>query len=285
MKRIQKRRRRFFFLLTAAAILVLIAAVTVNNNEHTTVHGEPYSSDSFGGIILVTPSPEAPDLSMSPLPSSTNTPAADLPDLCEPIVETEVQEIEPESVEEEPIEIKGLIELLKLDNSFVMDLRYATENNFTGKVIYKDDKCLIHKDTAQKLIAANNEFKSLGYSIKIFDAYRPHSAQKILWNAASDKSYVASPKNGSIHNRGAAVDITLVDAEGKELPMPSGYDEFTERAHLDYSDCPKEQIDNRELLGRIMKKHGFRRISHEWWHFEDTNAKSYPILDIQFEEF
>jgi len=183
------------------------------------------------------------------------------------------------------LEIQGLVKLEDLDSSFVIDLKYATEDNFTGKVIYSKPLCVIHKKTAKKLIAANSEFKELGYRLKIFDAYRPFSAQQTLWDATDNKSFVANPKKGSIHNRGAAVDVTLVDEAGNEIEMPSGYDEFSERAALDYKDCPKNQIENRELLGRIMVKHGFRRINNEWWHFEDTNANYYPIRDISFEEF
>jgi D-alanyl-D-alanine dipeptidase len=184
-----------------------------------------------------------------------------------------------------PLEIQGLVRLADLDDSFVIDLKYATADNFTGKIIYSKAVCLINKNTAKKLIAANNEFKKLGYRIKIFDAYRPYSAQKVLWDSASDKSYLANPKKGSVHNRGAAVDITLVDGKDRELDMPSAYDEFTKRARLDYTDCPKQQIENRELLGSIMKKHGFRRIKSEWWHFDDLEGLEYPLLDIPFEKF
>ena len=183
------------------------------------------------------------------------------------------------------LEKHGLVELIKLDDSFVIDIKYATEDNFTNKKIYTLPLCLINKNTAKKLIAANNEFKNLGYRIKVFDAYRPQSAQQVLWDAAEDKSYVANPKNGSKHNRGAAVDVTLVDGEGQELGMPSGYDEFSERAHLKFNKCDEELIKNRELLGNIMVKHGFKRISTEWWHFDDTDALKYPLLDIAFEEF
>ncbi len=184
-----------------------------------------------------------------------------------------------------PAEINGLIELQRLDDTFVIDLKYASSDNFTGKKIYSMSKCIINKNTAYKLIKANEEFKKNGYRIKIFDAYRPYSAQQVLWDAAKDKSYVADPKKGSVHNRGAAVDITLVDKDGAELEMPSGYDDFSPKAHLDYKDCPQYEIDNRELLGRTMIKFGFKRISNEWWHFEDTDAKDYKIQDIAFESF
>lgn len=281
MKPIKKRRRRFFLLLTVAAILVLFTIVTGNEDDRAVMLPEPTEAALLHSVDP-TPTPtatptEEPVEATSPPVSAESTPFVELSDL-------ETAEPEP-PVDDDPVEIQGLVELQKLDDSFYIDLRYATANNFTGKIIYENAKCLIHKNTAKKLIAANEEFMSLGYRIKIFDAYRPHSAQKVLWDAASDKSYVASPQKGSIHNRGAAVDITLVDAEGKELSMPSGYDEFSKRAHLDYTDCSQEQIDNRELLGSIMKKHGFRRISNEWWHFEDTDAKQYPLLDVQFDEF
>lgn len=174
----------------------------------------------------------------------------------------------------------GLVELITIDSSFYLDIKYATSDNFTGKVVYESPICLIHKETAKKLIAANNEFKELGYRLKIFDAYRPFSVQQVLWDSAEDKSFVANPSKGSVHNKGAAVDVTLVDEDGNELEMPSEYDEFTEKAWIDYSDCPAKQIENRELLGSIMVKHGFRRIKNEWWHFEDTDASKYPILDI-----
>ncbi|GBF34851.1 D-alanyl-D-alanine dipeptidase [Desulfocucumis palustris] len=191
----------------------------------------------------------------------------------------------PKDPPEKPVIINGLVELKALDDSFVIDLKYAGRDNFTGEKIYTLNKCIIHQNTAAKLIKANNDFKQLGYRIKIFDAYRPYSAQKKLWDAARDKTYLASPQRGSKHNRGAAVDITLVDNDGKELAMPSGFDEFTERAHINYRNCPDEQIKNRELLANIMLKHGFKRISTEWWHFEDTDAMKYPLLDIPFEAF
>ncbi|MFZ5989812.1 MAG: D-alanyl-D-alanine dipeptidase [Bacillota bacterium] len=238
----------------------------------------PYT-DLYVDLNTSGPSPvitEVPTLSPKATTAPTVSPQATASPASSPQIDDD---------KEDPPEIEGLIELVRIDDSFVLDIKYATEDNFTGKKIYTKSMCLIHKSTAKKLIAANNEFKKLGYRIKIFDAYRPFSAQQVLWDAAEDKSFVANPKKGSIHNRGAAVDVTLVDGEGNELEMPSGYDEFTKRARLDYKDCPKHQIENRELLGRIMVKHGFKRISNEWWHFEDTDAKNYPILDIAFEEF
>lgn len=188
--------------------------------------------------------------------------------------------------EQKPLkEINNLVELIKLDDSFALDLRYATDNNFTGRVLYTQNRCFIHKNTAKKLISANDEFKTLGYKIKVFDVYRPHSVTKLMWDLTDNKSYVANPEKGSNHNRGASVDITLIDKDGSELPMPSEFDEFSKRSHLNYTDSSSDKIKNRELLGSIMVKHGFRRISHEWWHFDDADFRKYPILDIPFEEF
>lgn len=178
-----------------------------------------------------------------------------------------------------------LVKLNELDDSFVYDLKYASTDNFTGKKIYSHAICLIHRNTAQKLISANNDFKQLGYRIKIYDAYRPYSTQRILYDAAENKTFLADPEKGSHHNRGAAVDITLVDEKGNELPMPSKFDEFSIRSRINYYRTEKELINNRELLGRVMVKHGFKRIGNEWWHFEDTDAKKYPLLDIPFEAY
>ncbi|RYD06105.1 hypothetical protein N752_06135 [Desulforamulus aquiferis] len=179
----------------------------------------------------------------------------------------------------------ALVKIKDLDDSFIIDLKYATTDNFTGKKIYSQDICLIHRNTAQKLISAHKEFKQLGYRIKIYDAYRPYSAQRILYDAAENKSFLADPEKGSNHNRGAAVDITLVDEKGDELPMPSMFDEFSKKSRIDYYNTTRELINNRELLGRVMVKHGFKRIGNEWWHFDDTKAKQYPLLDIPFEDF
>ena len=178
-----------------------------------------------------------------------------------------------------------LVKLDEVDDSFVYDLKYASTDNFTGKKIYSHAICLIHRETARKLMAANKEFKQLGYRIKIYDAYRPYSAQRVLYNAAENKTFLADPERGSNHNRGAAVDITLVDDKGNELPMPSNFDEFSIKSRINYYNTTKELINNRELLGRVMVKNGFKRIGNEWWHFEDAEAKKYPLLDIPFEAY
>jgi D-alanyl-D-alanine dipeptidase len=177
-----------------------------------------------------------------------------------------------------------LVELTDLDDTFVIDLRYATEDNFTVQKIYSQSRCFLVRGTAEKLIAANRELAEMGYRLKIWDAYRPPSAQRALWEVFPDPAFVANPENGSIHTRGAAVDVTLVDEEGNELPMPTGFDDFSEKAAISYDGCTEEQARNRDLLAEVMVRNGFVRIQSEWWHFVDSQASSYPMLDVEFEE-
>ncbi len=183
-------------------------------------------------------------------------------------------------------EINGLVVVSNYDNSFVIDLRYATENNFTGKPVYKTNVCALQKNTLSKLIAANDEFKALGYKIKIWDGYRPADVQKYFWSIVKDRRYIASPYvNGSRHNRGTAVDITLVDSKGNELEMPTGFDQFNTSAHRDNANISEAAKNNLILLTEVMKKHGFTTIETEWWHYDDEDSNKYPILNIPLEAF
>lgn len=170
--------------------------------------------------------------------------------------------------------------------SIFIDIKYATKDNFTGKQVYPQAACYLRRATAQKLAKVQEELKSLGFSLKVWDGYRPLSVQKIFWNLVPDERYVANPAKGSRHNRGAAVDLTLVTLDGKEIPMPTPFDDFTERAHRDYQNLPAEVLRMRDLLAQIMTKHGFAGIDTEWWHFDDTDwqKNGYEILDISFEE-
>ena len=182
----------------------------------------------------------------------------------------------------------GLVDLTTLPTNFIIDLRYATENNFAGKQFYpKIAKAYLQESTAEKLMAANEELYQLGYRIKIWDAYRPRRYQYDLRKAANainpkTEGYIANPVTGSHHNRGTTVDITLTDLEGRELDMPTEFDHFGKEASINYTGCTKTQMENRELLGKIMEKHGFRRIESEWWHFDDVDFRNYPLLDIDF---
>ena len=185
----------------------------------------------------------------------------------------------------------GLVDLTTLPTNLIIELRYASKNNFANKLFYPQiAKAYLQKSTADKLVNANEELYKLGYRIKIFDAYRPKKYQYKLREAAAEinpntQNYIADPETGSHHNRGTSVDITLTDLQGRELNMPTTYDYFGKESGINYSGCTDEQKNNRELLGTIMEKHGFRRISSEWWHFDDVDYLDYPLLDIDFYEF
>ncbi|WP_375559894.1 M15 family metallopeptidase [Bernardetia sp. OM2101] len=181
----------------------------------------------------------------------------------------------------EKLEDSAMVELIKYDSSLVLDIRYATEDNFMKQKVYPCAKALLRKVAAEALFEAHQKFKEKGYRIKIYDGYRPLSVQWILWNTTTNKNYVANPRKGSNHNKGCAVDMTLVDADGNELNMGTGYDFFGKEAHhtfTDFSSDTKEEIlKNRQLLKTIMASVGFSSISNEWWHY---NFKiKYPVSD------
>ena len=183
-------------------------------------------------------------------------------------------------------EIEGLVRVQDMDPSIILDLRYATENNFTRKKIYPVSVCALRKETAQKLAAANAEFKKGGYRIKIWDAYRPPYVQKIFWDLVHDDRYVADPhKGGSKHNRGGAVDLTLVDSTGQEIEMPSGFDDFSEKASPNNPSMSAQARKNVDYLSQVMVKHGFVPYEHEWWHFDDSDWRNFLLVDVQLERF
>jgi zinc D-Ala-D-Ala dipeptidase len=181
--------------------------------------------------------------------------------------------------------INGLIDVLELDNSLNIDIKYASVNNFMGRSIYPVAKLVLRIETAYKLISANEEFKRHGYLLKVFDGYRPLSVQKIMWEILPDENFVAPLPRGSVHNRGAAVDVTIVDNKGREVEMPSAFDEFSKKAWINYKDITENAFRNREFLAEIMEENGFQRIETEWWHFSDTDYLKYPLQDINLEEF
>ncbi|MCU0449527.1 MAG: M15 family metallopeptidase [Bernardetiaceae bacterium] len=169
------------------------------------------------------------------------------------------------------------VELIKWDPTFVLDIKYATTDNFTKQVLYDCGRCFLRKRVAQDLVAAHAQVKKQGYRMKIFDGYRPLAVQWKMWNATPSKSYVANPRKGSMHNRGGAVDLTLVDAQGQELDMGSPFDFFGKQAHLNYPH-PAKVLANRKVLQTAMKAHHFNTISNEWWHF--SHQKVYAVSDF-----
>ncbi|SHF08523.1 M15 family metallopeptidase [Caloramator proteoclasticus] len=171
-----------------------------------------------------------------------------------------------------------LVDVSILTDKIIFDIRYATDRNFFKRRFYIDERCLLRYGTAKKLIKVNEYLLKLGFKLKVWDAYRPLSVQRIMWEAVKNEDYIAPPWRGSIHNRGAAVDVTLVDINNKEVEMPSDFDDFSERASINYSYCSIEAINNREILAEAMMKNGFRRIESEWWHFYDEEFSKYEIL-------
>jgi len=165
------------------------------------------------------------------------------------------------------------VKLKDFSSDFVFDMKYATDDNFLKSKVYDCDECYLRLKTVKSLVEANEEFKSLGYRIKLFDCYRPLDIQKKMWKIVSNPEYVADPNKGSIHNRGGAVDITLVDSNGKELNMGTSFDHFGIEASHNYSNLSVEIINNRKLLKEIMLKNNFKSFDSEWWHYnlKDSN--------------
>jgi zinc D-Ala-D-Ala dipeptidase len=180
---------------------------------------------------------------------------------------------------------KELIDLEKFVPGLVLDIRYATTNNFTKERIYNLAKAYARKPVAEALKKVQAELKAKGLGIKIFDAYRPYKATVKFYEVYHDTTYVASPYRGSRHNRGCALDLTVIDLKtGKELPMPTEYDSFQKAAWPSTPVKDPAIRANRKLLIDVMEKYGFKVNSSEWWHFDFTGWKNYEVLDIDFEE-
>ena len=180
-----------------------------------------------------------------------------------------------------------LIELIDLDPSFKLDVRYARTDNFVGKVVYPEARVFLQRPAAEAVLRVHRKLAEMGYGLMLFDGYRPWSVTKIFWEVTPEdkRIFVANPKNGSKHNRGCAVDLTIYDLKtGLPLPMPSDFDEFTERASPDYSGGTDEQRRNRDLLRRLMEEEGFTVNANEWWHFDYKDWEKYDIYDIAFSE-
>ena len=167
-----------------------------------------------------------------------------------------------------------------LDTSIIEDIRYATDNNFMDTAVYPCGKCLLRYEVAKKLVKAAKEFREMGYRIKVFDCYRPHSVQYKLWEVVPNKNYVANPDKGSVHNRGGAVDMTLTDMQGNEINMGTDFDFFGFKAFsIDTVDLPDSIITNRRMMWNVMHKYGFYEIKTEWWHLS-YRLKYYPLSDV-----
>lgn len=178
---------------------------------------------------------------------------------------------------------KTLVDIEKIIPDIVLDIRYATKNNFTKQQIYKSPKAFVRKPVADALVKIQNELNGKGIALKIYDAYRPYSATVKFYEIYPDKNFVASPKTGSIHNRGYAVDVSLISlASQKELEMPTPFDDFTEKAAHSYLDLPDTALKNRQILKNVMTKHGFTIYNEEWWHYTYKDWKNFELMDIPF---
>jgi len=175
---------------------------------------------------------------------------------------------------------KSLVAIESLSTEFEFEIRYATPQNFMGETLYPCAKCVLQPEVAKALTLANDYFCEKGYKIKIYDCYRPLDIQKMMWKKVPNAAYVANPYGrGSIHNKGAAVDITLVTLEGCYVEMGSDYDFFGKDAHIDNYNFSEEILNNRKLLIDGMKQFGFQTIRTEWWHYSFQKNYLFPILN------
>ncbi len=181
---------------------------------------------------------------------------------------------------------KQMMDIKKVIPHIVIDLRYATTNNFMHKKLYPTvATTYIRLPAAIALQRVQNELTEIGLGLKIFDAYRPYSVTEKMWEPIKDDRYVADPKKGSGHNRGIALDLTIINLKTKEeLNMGTGFDNFSDTAHHAFTFLSKEILHNRSLLKTIMEKNGFKAFDTEWWHYSLPNAKDFELLDISFKE-
>jgi D-alanyl-D-alanine dipeptidase len=188
-----------------------------------------------------------------------------------------------------PFRDTDLVEIVKLDPVIHLDVRYATPNNFTGRPVYREARAFLQRPAAEALVRVNRSLAEKGYGLLVFDGYRPWSVTKLFWEITPqdkrERGFVANPAKGSKHNRGAAVDLSMYElATGREVVMPSPYDEFSDRADPDYADGTAEERERRDLLRSEMEKEGFTVDPGEWWHFNFRGWESYPIVDVPFEK-
>jgi D-alanyl-D-alanine dipeptidase len=204
-----------------------------------------------------------------------------------------IEELQKQALADSPPEENGafrkpeLVELTTLDPAIHLDIRYATTNDFLGTPVYTEARAFLQRPAAAALVRALGKLQPLGYGLLIHDAYRPWYVTKIFWDATppEGKIFVADPSQGSRHNRGCAVDLTLYDlASGKPIEMPGTYDEMSPRSFPDYPGGTSLQRWHRDLLRRAMESEGFTVYEHEWWHFDYKDWHEYPILNIKFED-
>jgi D-alanyl-D-alanine dipeptidase len=180
-----------------------------------------------------------------------------------------------------------LLELIKLDETIKLDIRYARKDNFVGRPVYTEARAFLQRDAAEALLRVHQKLREKNLGLVIFDGYRPWSVTKLFWDVVpkNQRKFVADPKKGSKHNRGCAVDLSLYDLNsGQLIRMPSEFDEFNDKASPDYQGGTREERENRDLLRAMMEAEGFTVNPKEWWHFDYKTWQDYEIFDISFAE-
>ncbi|HZF63790.1 MAG TPA: M15 family metallopeptidase [Chitinophagaceae bacterium] len=182
--------------------------------------------------------------------------------------------------------LKRMVEVKSIIPDIIYDLRYASANNFTRQKLYvQGQQGFLRLAPARALMYVQQELRDSGYALKIFDAYRPYSVTKKMWKLIQDERYVANPAKASNHNRGLAVDLTMVDLKtSEETDMGTGFDNFSDTAHHSFTNLKPDVLRNRSLLRQTMVKHGFTPLETEWWHYSWTNDRNYEVLDLRFEQ-
>ena len=180
---------------------------------------------------------------------------------------------------------KALIDIKRAVPGVVLDIRYATKNNFMEQVMYPSARALARKPVVEQLKKVQRVLRKKGYGLKIYDAYRPYTITLAFYEQASNKDFVAHPKSGSRHNRGCAVDLSIIDLKsGKDVPMPTPYDSFSTAAAADFQELAPAVKKNRDYLIEVMHKHGFTVMYNEWWHYDFNGWENYELMDIPFEQ-
>ncbi|RPD51287.1 peptidase M15 [Paracnuella aquatica] len=182
--------------------------------------------------------------------------------------------------------MQKMVALDKFVPGIIIELQYATAKNFTGVQLYPPAKTtFVRLPVARALAAVQQQLATMGLGLKVWDAYRPHSTTKEMWDLIKDERYVANPAKGSGHNRGIAVDVTLIDLRsGEELDMGTPFDHFTEAAHHNYKGLTAAQQEARTLLKNVMEQNGFRALATEWWHYSWPDGAKYEVLDLSFNQ-
>ncbi len=180
------------------------------------------------------------------------------------------------------VDSNAFVNLRNYSRDFIFDMKYATADNFLKDKVYPCDECFLRVKTVKALLAANKSFLNKGFRIKLYDCYRPKSIQKKMWKIVPDANFVANPKKGSIHNRGGAVDISLVDSLGIEVNMGTKFDFFGKEASHNFQNLSPEILSNRKFLKEIMLQNNFKSFDSEWWHYNLTGSNKDQVSNLKW---